>query len=80
MIIIFAKHNTTEKVAVNLVNESMATICQSMLNLVKGGNWLRVDELKEMEIIEFTDNNLYRGFEVDKERYFDTTEITNITK
>jgi hypothetical protein len=80
MVIIFANLNTTEKVAVNLPNQSMVKACQSMLNLVKKGNWVRVDELKEMEIIEFVDNNLYRGFEVDKERYFDTELITNITK
>lgn len=80
MIIIFANHNTTDKVAVNLPNISLVPSVQKMLNTIKGGNWLRVDELKTFEIIQFTDTNLYKGFEVDKERYFNTTEITNITK
>lgn len=76
MIIIFAKLGTTEKVLTNLSHISLVSIVQKLLNETKGGEWLKVDELNQFEYIEFKDNNVYKGFSPNKDRYFDVNIIT----
>jgi hypothetical protein len=72
MIKIFAKYNTAEKVAILLPPSKGILIQTIKMRLEKkfGGAWYAVDEISdETEIILFYDALIYRGFEVEQERY-----------
>lgn len=75
-ILIFALHNSTDKI-VTVGRVLDVPFIQKHLKDTYGGNWLRVDELNPNEYIYFSDNNIYKGFEVNKERYFNVKTFDN---
>lgn len=68
MIKIFAKHKTTEKVAVFCLREEIRFILIA-LEEKYGGSWLPVDETTKGEILHFDDGLEYLGFHGRDERY-----------
>lgn len=74
MIVIFARQNTNQKVAVECVNTSVKAKIQQMLVDKYGGNWLAVEDLKWGTILEFEDENVYLGFEPDRKKPYTNKE------
>ncbi len=74
MILIFAKLNTTEKIAVNKPL-GLTHVIRSYLNRKYGGEWLLVECVRNDEILKFNDNNLYKGFNTSIDRYTDIEQI-----
>lgn len=68
MIRIFAKKNTTEKVAMLCPRQSAGFVMKN-LNKIYGGDWVMVDDLKPNEFIKFDDGLEYKGFHGRDERY-----------
>lgn len=77
MILVFAKHTTNEKVIVDGSLQEIPGIVKQ-LDEKFGGNWCQVDRLKKKEIIKYSDTQKYKGFENDKDRYFDFIELDEI--
>lgn len=68
---IFAKLGTDEKVALMCYPDHNRVIVD-LLNKQFGKDWVMVDTaLPCVEGVKFNDGLIYRGFEVDKERYSD---------
>lgn len=74
MIVIFAKQNTNQKVAVECVSNNVKPKIQKMLIEKYGGNWLSVEDLKWGTILEFEDENIYMGFEPDRKNSYANIE------
>lgn len=69
---LFAQYGTTKKVLAFIGMEKGDVLAmQQRLEESFGGRWLLVDNLKENEIICFTDGKEYRGFEPGTARYSD---------
>lgn len=76
MVLIFAKYNSIERVAIN-GTYSLVPDIQRKLMETKGGEWLRVDHLDIGEYIEFNDTANYQGFDIKRDRYFNVKSILN---
>jgi|GEM_PF-4264156 len=68
MIVIFAKLGTTEKVIIESYSNEFTAVAQKKLNEL-GGQWVKVDDLKFGEMLEFSDDQKYEGFNPDINRY-----------
>lgn len=74
MIKIFAKKGTNEKVAIACTSEQVGEI-QTLLNNKYGRSWVWVDKLLPLaEVIKFTDDMVYQGFDGKSERYSSSIE------
>lgn len=66
---IFAKVGTDEKIAV-MCYHNQAVSVMALLNKKYGCDWLPVDNVMScIEGIKFSDGEVYKGFEADKDRY-----------
>lgn len=61
-VIILANHNTNERIAV-VVDPTENKITTKSLNEKLGGNWVRVGELRLGDMLKFTSDDIYLGFD-----------------